>query len=408
MDSGLFISVVGWLLFAVIVFGSIGNLCSFIIWTRGKRCKNSPASVYLTALSVADTVTLLSATDIAYEYVTKINYVHYLRGFMCRIVPTFWHFTMMTSSYIVVGLTIDRVIAVFAPFKAARWTSKKKSLIVIIMIVIINFALNLPWLTGFKAMLKPTGTTLISSDTAQNTNDSSTEMINSINASIGENAKNWLDHENPNQKQIWTSPNTTVISDILSISNQERETISYVEGVEDLICRSDPDSWLYKHEQEWHVWFINFIALFVLPVAMIIVCNVAILFEVVRQRNRLQTTDSRRMSQTSAIDSMTARVIAVSLLHCLTVGPGSVGNMVPAYRQNIGVLESISMVDSVFNTLWIVNHGCNFVLYSAFGTAFRKDFRDMFCRVCSHTYLSDRNSSTHATVEATRCTSLPI
>ena len=379
MDSDLFISVVGWILLPFIGLGSIGNRFSFIIWTRGESCKNSAASVYLTALSVADTVSLLSATDFAYEYATKTNYVHYLRGFMCRIVPTFWHFTMMTSSYIVVCVTVDRVIAVFAPFKAARWTSKRKSLIAVIMIVIINFALNLPWLTGYKTMPKPTGTTLISSDTTQNTNDSSTEMINSTNDSIGANDKNWLDHENPNEKQIWTSPNTTLISDIFSTSNQGRENISDIGVEDDLICGPDPDSWLYKHERKWHHWFINFVALFIEPIGIIIVLNIAILFEVVRQKNRLQTTDSRRMSQTSTSDSMTARVIAVCFVHYLTFGPISVAKMVPAYRHNVGVLEPITMLHFVFDLLWIINHGSNFVLYSAFGTAFRKDFRKLFC-----------------------------
>ena len=409
MDSNLFISVVGWLMFAVIEFGSIGNLCSFIIWTRGKRCKNSPASVYLTALSLVDTVTLLSTTDLGYEFAFKINYVHYLRGFMCRIVPTFWHFTLMTSSYIVVCLTVDRVIAVFAHFKAARWTSKKKSVIALIMIVIINFALNLPWLTWYKAMLKPTGNTLNLSDTVQNTNDISTEMINSINASIGENDKNRLDHENSNKEQILASPNTTLINtDILMISNQESENLSDVGVEDDLICGPHPDSWLYKHEEEWHHLFINFIACFVLPVAMIIVCNIAIFFEVLRQRKRLETTNSMRTSQ-----SMTARVIAVSLVHCLTVGPGSVAKLIPAYSQTIGVLDSFTMVDSCLQLLWIVNHGCNIVLYSAFGTAFRKDFQEIFCRVCSQPYFNDRNRSTHvkaeaACSEATHFTSLPV
>ena len=414
MDSNWFISVVGWLMFAVIGFGSIGNLCSFIIWTRGKRCKNSPASVYLTALSLVDTVTLLSTTDIAYEFAFKINYVHYLRGFMCRIVPTFWHFTLMTSSYIVVCLTVDRVIAVFAPFKAARWTSKKKSVIATIMIVIINFALNLPWLTGYKAMPKLTGISLNLSDTVQNTNDISTEMINSINASIGDNDKNQLDHDNPNKEQILASPNTTLINtDILMISNPESENLSDVGVEDDLICGPDPNSWLYKHEEEWHHWFINFIACFVLPVAMIIVCNIAILFEVLRQRKRLETTNSRRTSQTSTSQSMTARVIAVSLVHCLTVGPGSVAKLIPAYSQTIGVLDSFTMVDSCLQLLWIVNHGCNIVLYSAFGTAFRKDFGEIFCRVSSQRYFNDRNRSTHvkaevACSEATQFTSLPV
>ena len=67
--------VAGMIFILIITFGIAGNVISFVIWLRGDRCRIFQISVYLVALSVTDTIVLLSGTNLAFEYLTKISYV---------------------------------------------------------------------------------------------------------------------------------------------------------------------------------------------------------------------------------------------------------------------------------------------------------------------------------------------
>ena len=84
-------------------------------------------------------------------------------------------------------------------------------------------------------------------------------------------------------------------------------------------------------------------------------------------------TDSRR-------NGVTARALAVSLVHVISSAPFSIAVLVPGFVENVFVREIgyyyyVGMVASFCTYL---NHGCNFVLYSFFGTDFRRDTADLF------------------------------
>lgn len=125
--------------------------------------------------------------------------------------------------------------------------------------------------------------------------------------------------------------------------------------------------------------------LFSVPLGIITTSNIILLVTVCHQNSQMKTPDSRRSSgtRTSASGPMTARVVAIGLVHFLAVGPFSIAVLIPEFIQNIQKDGTIIRLDVVFTCFWFVNHGVNFVLYSLFGTAFRRDCYDFFCGRCS-------------------------
>ena len=109
--------------------------------------------------------------------------------------------------------------------------------------------------------------------------------------------------------------------------------------------------------------------------SIIIISDIIILREMRQQTKCFETAGSDRHLKWNSAGSrsITIRVIAVSLIYCITVGPGGISFLIP------GVIENVWVV-SFFDLIWYVNYGCNFVLYSFIGTEFRRDFRSLFCR----------------------------
>lgn len=347
MDIKEFKLVCGLILFFIIVVGIIGNALSLIIWSNGKRCKTLPGSIYLIALAVSDNFVLcLTATYYAVEFVFDIHLTN-LNLFLCKFLNTTWHFTLLVSTWIVVCLTVERVIAVRWPLKASRWTNKKQSVIVITAVVIITFLPNLPWTIG--NVLLPAN-----HNAQKNLYGTTFQVESNFNASQDE-------------------PENNGTKDVSAEDDK-------------LTCQSDPASFIFRYETEWHKWFIDFGLLYSVPLLIITTCNVLILTTVCRRHNRLTTRDSQSHSKKrhTVSQAMTARVVAISFVHCLSVGPYSIAVLIPEFIQNVNKITYITCLFIIFTFIWYINHAVNFVLYSLFGTAFRKDCYRLFCKRDTH------------------------
>ena len=92
------------------------------------------------------------------------------------------------------------------------------------------------------------------------------------------------------------------------------------------------------------------------------------------------TFHRKELSTDSLRNGVTARALAISLVHVISSAPFSIAVLVPGFVENAFVRETgyyyyVGMVASFCTYL---NHGCNFVLYSFFGTDFRRDTADLF------------------------------
>ena len=314
---------IGLCLAFLICFGVTGNIISFLVWSKGRRCKNQPGGLYLRALAITDSVVLcISATDKATGLLFEMR-PRNLNILFCKVETTTLHFGLIASTWIVVCFTAERTIAMCRLKSSAMWTSKKTSISVILLIIIVSFLLNIPYAVGCKLLIKSDG------------------------------------------KYSHTS---VVTSDMEAFSDSDNITQTFI------YCGADPRSFIFVHEKEYHFWFLDFVLIFIIPTIIITVCNITLLCVIAFRQKDVQ------IKRTSYRSGLTARAVAVSLVHCISSAPFSVAVLVPGFIENayIREIEHYYYVGIIVSFLAFVNHGSNFILYSFFGTDFRRDTRELF------------------------------
>ena len=344
MDIKQFKFVCGVILFGIIIFGIFGNLVSLYIWSKGPRCRTLPGAVYFIALAASDTLVLcLTATYYAVDFTFEVN-LSDLSVFSCKLLNTTWHFTLLMSTYIVVCLTVERVIAICWPLQAARWnSSKQRTGLVILVLFVVSFALNIPWTVGNKVLP-------VNSSGQTNLYGTPIRQISDLN----------LTHDRSPGLRETTDENWR--------------------DAEKFTCQSDPSSFVFKYEPEWHKWFIDFCLLFSVPLLIITVCNVIILSIICRRPSTLanQSSSGSGNKYRSMSNAMTLRVVTISVVHCVSVGPYSVAVLVPDFINNVDKNYTITCLYIIFTFIWYINHASNFLLYNIFGKTFRRDLKQLF------------------------------
>lgn len=124
----------------IVIFGSIGNILSVIVFFKTKLRKLS-SSYYLAALGISDTVFLLVA------FVTWLNFLSiniYNKGGYCEIFTYLSGLCSFLSVWFVVAFTIERYIAVLYPLKRQSMCTVKRACSVLICLVIVGCVLNIP------------------------------------------------------------------------------------------------------------------------------------------------------------------------------------------------------------------------------------------------------------------------
>ena len=349
MDETGFKTLCGLILSLMICFGVVGNLISFLTWMKGKRCRHLPGSTYLCALAVSDNLILCtSGVKYAIELLFTTNLWN-LNIVACKLLHTTWHLFFLLSTWIVVSLTIERTIAVVQPLKRAIRTSKKREIIMVLFYFVVFLLINLPFTVGAEM--------LESSIISQGYDDSATFTNGTFGLSL--NISN-SDASPTEQEQT-----------------QEKVTLKKT-------CQADPDSFYFKYEDEYHNWFIDFVLLFSAPVLILTVCNVIILVTLCRQKTALEGAESRQYGKSSRSVSgpLTARVIALSAVQCISVGPFSIAALIPGVLPNVQAVDTIQFINRMFiimALIWYLNNCVNFVLYSLFGKAFRRDCIEVLC-----------------------------
>ncbi|CAF2733540.1 unnamed protein product [Rotaria sp. Silwood2] len=134
-----------------ILMGIFGNKLSCFIMFINARRSGYPASLYLTLLALVDCLFLLiSALP---EWISQINNkldIRMLSDFSCRLVYFFGNFTTHLSAGLVVGVTVERFIAVQYPLIAHKINTVTHTRIVLIILIIFFFLLDSPIFTFVK------------------------------------------------------------------------------------------------------------------------------------------------------------------------------------------------------------------------------------------------------------------
>ena len=105
----------------IIVLGTIGNVLSFIVYGR-KGQRKKPLSVYMRAVAIADTIMLY----VLFGYWLNDNFLGQRNEAKCLVTTYFLHATANCCEYLLVAITLNRLLAILVPLKSAKSVRRAK------------------------------------------------------------------------------------------------------------------------------------------------------------------------------------------------------------------------------------------------------------------------------------------
>ena len=324
----------GILFFLIIGCGICGNVLSFMVWTKGRRCKKLPGGIHLRALAVSDTIALLiPAFNEAITLVSAVN-TKEENDFLCKLEVFGRHYGLMVSSWIIVTFTIERTVAIFRPGATSNLVSKNGTIALMTIIFVASFIMNIPY--GIVYEIKQTSVTKLP------VTDTSYPL-------------------DLNQSE-----------DMETNSTIPFKSESIIVGYK-VICDADISS--FFHFVNWyHIWLMDIFLIFIIPFTLMTGSNLIVVYLLVRRKSSMVT------KLDSKIKAVTLRAVAISVMHCVTSGSFTMSPLFPEFiYKALNVTYSTEYYGYLITLLLAyINHAANFLLYSFFGTDFRGDCADLF------------------------------
>lgn len=126
----------------LIVVGLIGNLFSILVWTKGRQCSTIPFSTYFILLAFSDVVTLINS-DLLYLIQDFMGVEIILRNIeLCIFYYFFMYSAPSLSIWLVVCITIERVLTLSFPFTFPPSDARNRAKIAFIIIVLLLVGIN--------------------------------------------------------------------------------------------------------------------------------------------------------------------------------------------------------------------------------------------------------------------------
>ena len=131
----------------IVVVGVFGNLVSMTIMFQ-RQNRQSSFSVYLGSLAISDTCVLFES---AYYWVMIEIQRRTFTDIECKIFMWTLHTFQQSGCYLIISVTLDRLVAVRFPFRAAGWCRARRATIVSAVFFATMSAYNIPYLVFYKS-----------------------------------------------------------------------------------------------------------------------------------------------------------------------------------------------------------------------------------------------------------------
>ena len=140
-----------WWYITVIPIGIIGNmLCVLVLSKKENHAVSS--NVYMRALAIVDTMALIGQGGITILINWLTNVIDLKKqNIMCKVFAYFVFSASYSGTLIILALLMERVIVVTQPLKAAVLLSPKRAMLVVIILTMVSFAYNIPFI--FSAVM---------------------------------------------------------------------------------------------------------------------------------------------------------------------------------------------------------------------------------------------------------------
>lgn len=124
-----------------IVFGSIGNTLSIVVWHTGKKCSKAACAMYLKILTVTDICVLLVPALKFCLDLCNVSLSH-LHVILCKAFGFFELFWPQISAWTVVCLSVERMLSLCFPLQFPTRSARKRAYISAGVTVIVMTGLN--------------------------------------------------------------------------------------------------------------------------------------------------------------------------------------------------------------------------------------------------------------------------
>ncbi|CAH1799707.1 unnamed protein product [Owenia fusiformis] len=128
----------------VIILGLIGNILSFLVM-KFTSMNKAASSIYLAALAIFDTGVLLVGLGRQWSRNMFTYDIRAAHEWACKIHVFFTYMFIDLSAWMLVCVTIDRVILVYLPLRAKSICTKRKTMTVICLITFFIVGVNFHW-----------------------------------------------------------------------------------------------------------------------------------------------------------------------------------------------------------------------------------------------------------------------
>ncbi|CAH1799714.1 unnamed protein product [Owenia fusiformis] len=125
----------------IIVFGLTGNVLSFLVMQFTSMNKTS-SSIYLAALAIFDTGVLIVGLGRHWARVMFAYRIRQTHEWACKVHVFFTYLFIDLSAWMLICVTIERVILVYLPLRAKSICTKTKTKIVICLVTLFLVGLN--------------------------------------------------------------------------------------------------------------------------------------------------------------------------------------------------------------------------------------------------------------------------
>ena len=135
------IAILIWTLPPIILFGTTGNIFSFILMLQ-REMRQTSTYFYLAILAVADTMVLfVSAFKTWIRTWSNFELLHISDG-SCKTFMFLTYFSLHLSGWLIVAVTVERFIVVWFPLKATSICNTTRARFTTVIIVLVLFLLN--------------------------------------------------------------------------------------------------------------------------------------------------------------------------------------------------------------------------------------------------------------------------
>ena len=123
------------------------------------------------------------------------------------------------------------------------------------------------------------------------------------------------------------------------------------------------------------LWLINILLFDVVPIPVVLICNVIISIYIRRSNIEKSITNQVRQQRKHKEMELTKLLLTISMLFLILVGPLAVSGVLII----AGALEEDKLVLEILQTLSLVNNSINFIVYSVMNKKYREGYLATLC-----------------------------